>query len=65
VKRAWILAALTVASVTGLGYVHPFDNPRVEPARGLRTLLQGGQRNTLASAAKDMLPGLDSITPTA
>jgi hypothetical protein len=41
VKRAWILAVLTVASVTGLGYVHPFGNPRVEPARGLGTLLQG------------------------
>jgi cytochrome c len=41
VKRAWILAVLTVASVTGLGYVHPFGNPRVEAARGLGTLLQG------------------------
>jgi len=41
VKRAWILAVLTVASVTGLGYVHPFGNPRVEPARGLGTLLHG------------------------
>ena len=40
-KRAWILAVLTVASVTGLGYVHPFGNPRVETARGLGTLLQG------------------------
>ena len=29
------------ASVTGLGYVHPFGNPRVETARGLGTLLQG------------------------
>jgi cytochrome c len=41
VKRAWIVAVLTVASVTGLGYVHPFGNPRVEAARGLGTLLQG------------------------
>jgi cytochrome c len=41
VNRAWIVAALTVASVTGLGYVHPFGNPRVEAARGLGTLLQG------------------------
>ena len=39
-KRAWILAVLTVASVTGLGYVHPFGNPRVEPARGPGTLLK-------------------------
>jgi cytochrome c len=43
VKRAWILAVLTVASVTGLGYVHPFGNPRVEPTRGLGTLLQGAK----------------------
>jgi cytochrome c len=43
VKRAWIVALLTVASVTGLGYVHPFGNPRVEPAKGLGTLLQGAK----------------------
>jgi cytochrome c len=41
VKRAWIVAVLATASVTGLGYVHPFGNPRVEPARGPGTLLQG------------------------
>jgi cytochrome c len=41
VKRAWILAVLTVVSVTGLGYVHPFGNPRVEPAKGPGVLLQG------------------------
>jgi cytochrome c len=41
VKRVWILAVLTAASVTGLGYVHPFGNPRVEPARGAGTLLKG------------------------
>ena len=40
-KRAWIVAVLAAASVTGLGYVHPFGNPRVEAARGLGTLLQG------------------------
>ena len=42
-KRAWVLAVLAVASVTGLGYVHPFGNPRVEAARGLGTLLQGAK----------------------
>jgi cytochrome c len=41
VKRAWILAFLTVASVTGLGYVHPFGNPRIEPTSGRGALLQG------------------------
>ena len=37
--RLWT-AALTVAAVVGLGFVHPFGNPRVEPAEGLGTLLQ-------------------------
>jgi cytochrome c len=41
--RVWIVAALTVAAVVGLGYVHPFGNPRVEPAEGLGTLLQGAK----------------------
>ncbi len=38
--RAWIVAIAVVASVVGLGYVHPFGNPRVEPAKGGGTLLQ-------------------------
>jgi cytochrome c len=38
--RSWIAAALTVAAVVGLGYVHPFGDPRAEPARGPGTLLQ-------------------------
>ncbi|MGB8538469.1 MAG: hypothetical protein WCD57_18755 [Acidobacteriaceae bacterium] len=46
-KRAWILAVLAVATVTGLGYVHPFGNPRVETARGLSTLLQGAKRGRM------------------
>jgi cytochrome c len=37
----WAIAALTVAVVMGLGYMHPFGNPRAEPAKGLGTLLQG------------------------
>jgi cytochrome c len=41
VKRVWITALLAVASLTALGYMHPFGNPRVEAARGLGTLLQG------------------------
>jgi cytochrome c len=41
VKRVWILAVLTAVSVTGLGYVHPFGNPRVETAKGTGTLLKG------------------------
>ena len=37
--RSWIAAALAVAAVVGLGYVHPFGDPRAEPAKGLGTLL--------------------------
>ena len=37
--RLWIAAAITVAAVMSLGYVHPFGNPRAEPAEGLGTLL--------------------------
>src|SRR3984885_5961570 len=38
--RPWVIAASTVVAVMGLGYVHPFGNPRAEPAKGLGTLLQ-------------------------
>jgi cytochrome c len=39
--RPWVVAVVVVAAVLGLGYVHPFGNPRVESAEGLGTLLQG------------------------
>src|ERR1700734_2871056 len=39
--RPWTLAALAVAAIVGLGYIHPFGNPRVEPGKGLDTLLLG------------------------
>jgi cytochrome c len=48
--RPWTAAALTVAAVVGLGYVHPFGNPRVEPAEGLGTLLQSAQMPADAKA---------------
>ena len=44
--RPWIAAAITVAAVVSLGYVHPFGNPRAEPAEGLGTLLQGANMLT-------------------
>jgi cytochrome c len=50
--RLWTAAALTVAAVVALGYVHPFGNPRVEPARGLGTLLEGA---TMPADAKAVL----------
>jgi cytochrome c len=52
VKRVWILAMLTAVSVTGLGYVHPFGNPRVETAKGADTLLKGAN---LPPEAKEVL----------
>ncbi len=51
-KRVWILAVLTAVSVTGLGYVHPFGNPRVETAKGAGTLLKGAN---LPPEAKEVL----------
>jgi len=50
--RPWIAAALTVAAVVALGYVHPFGNPRVESAKGLGTLLEGA---TMPADAKAVL----------
>ena len=41
--RPSVVAIVTVAAVMGLGYVHPFGNPRAEPAEGLGTLLRGAK----------------------
>lgn len=51
-RRPWVVAVFTVASVTGLGYVHPFGNPRVDAARGRSALLQ---KANLPAAAKGVL----------
>jgi len=48
--RPWIAAALAVAAVVGLGYVHPFGDPRAEPATGPGTLLQGANMSAEAKA---------------
>src|SRR5271154_7208585 len=48
--RPWVVAVATVATVVGLGHVHPFGNPRVEPAKGLGTLLQGAKMPADAKA---------------
>jgi len=37
--RLWTIAVFTAAAVVGLGVVHPFGDPRVEPAKGLDSLL--------------------------
>jgi cytochrome c len=46
----WVVAFLTVGSVIGLGCLHPFGDPRVEPAKGLGTLLQGAKMPADAKA---------------
>jgi len=39
-KHTGAVSMLAAVVVAGLAFVHPFGNPRVEPARGLDTLLQ-------------------------
>src|SRR5580658_7831479 len=48
--RSSIVVALTVAAVVGLGYVHPFGDPRAEPAKGPDTLLHGANMSAEAKA---------------
>ena len=48
--RPWIVAGVIVAAVAGLGHLHPFGNPRVEPAKGLGTLLEGANMPASARA---------------
>lgn len=40
-KHFGTLIVLSAVASVGLAFVHPFVNPRVEPAKGLDTLLQG------------------------
>ena len=52
--RAWAIAVVTVVAMTsvgfGLGNLHPFGDPRVEPAEGLGTLLRGAKMPAEAKA---------------
>src|SRR5579859_3472138 len=48
--RSWVIAALTVAAVVGLGFVHPFGNPHAESGKGLGTLLDGANMPANAKA---------------
>ena len=48
--RPWIIAFVLVGVVMGLGFVHPFGDPRVEPAKGLGTLLQDAKMPANARA---------------
>jgi len=48
--RSWAIPAITAAIITGLGFIHPFGNPRVEPQKGLDTLLLGANMPANARA---------------
>jgi len=50
--RSWTAVLFTAAAAIGLGFVHPFGNPRVEPAKGLDTLLQS---STMPADARRVL----------
>ena len=40
-KRLSTAIVLSAVAAVGMAFIHPFGNPRVEPAKGLDTLLQG------------------------
>jgi cytochrome c len=52
--RAWVAAVVTVVAVMGVGFglgnLHPFGDPRAEPAEGLGTVLQGAKMPAEAKA---------------
>src|ERR1700730_14438101 len=52
--RPWLVAVVTVVAVMGVGYglgnLHPFGDPRVEPAEGLGTLMRGAKMPAEAKA---------------
>jgi cytochrome c len=52
VKHVGAKIVFSAAAVVGLAFVHPFGNPRVEPAKGLDTLLQSAN---MAVDAKKVL----------
>jgi cytochrome c len=52
VKHVGAVILLSAITSVGLGFTHPFGNPRVEPAKGLDTLLQG---STVPAEAKKVL----------
>jgi cytochrome c len=52
-KRAGAVILLSAIAAVGLTLIHPFGNPRVEPAKGLDTLLQGA--NMPADAKKVLI----------
>jgi cytochrome c len=51
-KHPVLLSALSVGLLLGMGCIHPFGNPHVEPSKGLDTLLVHA---TMPTPAKDVL----------
>ena len=51
-KHVGAVVVLCATAIFGMAFVHPFGNPRVEPARGLGTLLQG---SNMSKNAKEVL----------
>jgi cytochrome c len=51
-KHLGAVIVSSVVAVVGLAFVHPFGNPRVEPTKGLDTLLQGAN---MSASAKSVL----------
>jgi cytochrome c len=52
VKRAAVIISLCAVAAVGMAYVHPFGNPRAEPAKGLDTLLRD---TNISTDAKNIL----------
>jgi cytochrome c len=52
-KHLGAVIVLSAVAAVGMAFVHPFGNPRVEPAKGLDTLLQGA--NIPADAKKVLI----------
>jgi len=50
--RLWVIAVISAVAIIGLGFVHPFGDPRAEPAKGLSTLLHN---SNLPESAKQVL----------
>lgn len=51
-KHLGAVIVLSAVALTGLGFIHPFGNPRVEPAKGLDTLLRN---SNMPAGAKSVL----------
>ena len=51
-KRLSTVIVLSAVAAVGMAFIHPFGNPRVEPAKGLDTLLRGAK---LPAEAKRVL----------